>query len=177
MSEIKADEIVVATGSTAKTLPIPGIENAINAIDFLNKEKEVGNTVLIIGGGLTGCEIAYELSLQGKKPIIVEAKQDLMAVRGLSLANSSYLRDYFKHNDVPVYLNSYVKDINGKNVTIVDEQGQEKVVKVDNVITAVGYNPAPIAKASRHVHIVGDALKVGNLRTVVWRAWEVAEKI
>ena len=177
LSEIKADEIVVATGSTAKTLPIPGIENAINAIDFLNKEKEVGNTVLIIGGGLTGCEIAYELSLQGKKPIIVEAKQDLMAVRGLSLANSSYLRDYFKHNDVPVYLNSYVKDINGKNVTIVDEQGQEKVVKVDNVITAVGYNPAPIAKASRHVHIVGDALKVGNLRTVVWRAWEVAEKI
>lgn len=45
------------------------------------------------------------------------------------------------------------------------------------MITAVGYNPAPIAKASRHVHIVGDALKVGNLRTVVWRAWEVAEKI
>ena len=46
-----------------------------------------------------------------------------------------------------------------------------------SVIVSVGYNPAPLAKASRHVHIVGDALKVGNLRTVVWRAWEVAEKI
>ena len=45
------------------------------------------------------------------------------------------------------------------------------------MISAVGYRPAPIAKPSKHVHIVGDALKVGNLRTVVWRAWEVAEKI
>ena len=131
----------------------------------------------MIGGGLTGCEIAYELSLNKKTPVIIEAKQDLMAVRGLCLANSSYLRDYFKHNNVPVYLESSVKEITENSITIIDKDGNEHIENVDSVISCVGYNPAPISKAGKHVHIVGDALKVGNLRTVVWRAWEVAEKI
>ena len=177
ISKLDADEIVIATGAVAKKLNIKGIENAIEAIDFLNKTKLVGENVAIIGGGLTGCEIAYELSLNKKKPIIIEAKQDLMAVRGLCLANSSYLRDYFKHNNVPVYLQSSVKEITQNSIVIVDKDGVEHTEQIDNVISCVGYNPNPIAKAGKHIHIVGDALKVGNLRTVVWRAWEVAEKI
>lgn len=177
LKQIKADEIVIATGSTAKKLKIQGIERAIEAIDFLNNPEKAKENVVIIGGGLTGCEIAYQLALYGKKPVIVEAKNDLMAMRGLCLANSSFLRDYFKHNNIPVYLESYVSQI-GKNYVIVTEKdGSQKKVKADTVIVSVGYNPAPLAKASRHVHIVGDALKVGNLRTVVWRAWDVAEKL
>lgn len=58
-----------------------------------------------------------------------------------------------------------------------DKNGKQTKVKADNVIVSVGYNPAPLAKQSRHVHVVGDALKVGNLRTVIWRAWDVATKI
>lgn len=177
LKQIKADEIVIATGSTAKKLKIQGVERAIEAIDFLNNPEKAKENVVIIGGGLTGCEIAYQLALDGKKPVIVEAKNDLMAMRGLCLANSSFLRDYFKHNNIPVYLESYVSQI-GKNYVIVTEKdGSQKKVKADTVIVSVGYNPAPLAKASRHVHIVGDALKVGNLRTVVWRAWDVAEKL
>ena len=177
LKQIKADEIVIATGSTAKKLKIQGIERAIEAIDFLNNPEKAKENVVIIGGGLTGCEIAYQLALDGKKPVIVEAKNDLMAMRGLCLANSSFLRDFIKHNNIPVYLESYVSQI-GKNYVIVTEKdGSQKKVKADTVIVSVGYNPAPLAKASRHVHIVGDALKVGNLRTVVWRAWDVAEKL
>lgn len=100
-----------------------------------------------------------------------------MAVSGLCLANSSYLRDYFKYKNVPIFLESMVKEINKNDVTVVDKNGKQYKIKADSVITAIGYNPAPLAKASKHIHIVGDALKVGNLRTVVWRAWEVAEKI
>ncbi|MBQ8792454.1 MAG: hypothetical protein IJZ62_02430, partial [Clostridia bacterium] len=67
--------------------------------------------------------------------------------------------------------------ITDNSVIIQDKDGNLKEVKADSVILAVGYNPAPIAKPSKHVHIVGDALKVVNLRTVVWRAWAVAESI
>lgn len=175
--QIKADEIVIATGSTAKKLKIQGIERAIEAIDFLNNPEKAKENVVIIGGGLTGCEIAYQLALDGKKPVIVEAKNDLMAMRGLCLANSSFLRDYFKHNNIPVYLESYVSQIGKNYVIITKKDGAQKKVKADTVIVSVGYNPAPLAKASKHVHIVGDALKVGNLRTVVWRAWDVADKL
>lgn len=176
LSTLDADEIIIATGSKAKTINIPGIEHAIDAVDYLNG-KSVGKDVVIIGGGQSGCEIAYELHKQGKNPTIIESKNDLMATAGLCLANSSFLRDYFKHNDVPVYLESQVKEIKDTSVIIVDKNGNEKEIKADDVIVAIGYNPAPVSKPSKHVHIVGDALKVGNLRTVIWRAWEVAEKI
>lgn len=176
LKDIVADEIVIATGSKPKKLPISGVEKTIEAIDYLNG-KEVGENVVIIGGGLSGCEIAYELFLKGKHPIIVEAQNDLMIANGLCLANSSYLRDYFKYKNVPVYFESRVLEIKDESVLIEDKDKNKVEIKADSVITAIGYNPAPIAKPSKHVHIVGDALSVGNLRTVVWRAWEVAEKI
>lgn len=177
LSEIKADEIVIATGATPKRARIPGFEKTIEACDYLLSDKKVGDNVVIIGGGLTGCEIAYELSLNGKNPVIVEALNDLMATPKLCLANSSYLRDYFKYKNIPVYLESKVMEIKDDGVIIEDKNGKRTAIKADNVISAIGYNPNPLAKKGRHVHIVGDAQKVGNLRTVVWRAWEVAEKI
>ena len=42
---------------------------------------------------------------------------------------------------------------------------------------AVGYVPAPALKAKKKVHVIGDAKFVGNLRTVIWGAWDVCTKI
>ena len=50
-------------------------------------------------------------------------------------------------------------------------------VDTDSVILSVGYTPAPIAKKGKHIHIIGDACKVGNLRTVIWQAWDVVMKL
>lgn len=176
ISCLDADEIVVATGGIPRKLNIPGFEKTTEATEYLNG-REVGEKVVIIGGGLSGCEIAYDLYLKGKKPIIIEAKNDLIATRGVCLANSSYLRDFFKLHKVPVYLESFVTNITDNSVTIKNKDGEEKTVKTDSVISSVGYIPNPVAKKAKHVHIVGDAEAIGNLRTVVWKAWEVAEKI
>ena len=86
---LQADEVIVATGAVARTIPVKGVEHAMDAAEYLLGEKEVGENVTIIGGGLTGCEIAYDLYLQGKKPTIVEMKNDLIAVKGICLANTS----------------------------------------------------------------------------------------
>ena len=176
LSKIEADEIIIATGSKENTLKVTGADKCISAIDYLSG-KTVGEKVAIIGGGLSGCEIAYDLFLKGKKPIIVESQNDLMVSKSLCLANSSYLRDFFKVKKVPVFLESSVIEIGKNFIKIKDKNGEIKKVLVDDVIIAIGYKPNPIAKPSKHIHIVGDALKVGNLRTVVWRAWEVAQKI
>lgn len=88
---LQAEEVIVATGAVARTIPVKGVEHAMDAVEYLLGEKEVGENVTIIGGGLTECEIAYDLYLQGKKPTIVEMKNDLIAVKGICLANASYL--------------------------------------------------------------------------------------
>ena len=176
VESLGADEVIVATGATPKRLPIPGVEHAMEATDYLYG-KETGERVVIIGGGLSGCEIAYDLILKGKKPTIVEMREDLIAVRGVCLANSSFLRETFAYHDTPVYLNTTVQAIRPDGVTLCTKDGKTIDAACDNVIVSAGYNPHPIAEASRHVHLVGDANGVGNLRTVIWRAWDVCMKL
>ncbi len=177
IKELDADEIIIATGAVAKKIPIKGAEKAVEAVDFLLGKCEVGENVTIIGGGLTGCEIAYELYLQGKKPTIVEMQNDLVTGKGICLANTSYLRDFFKTNKVPVYLETAVSEIADGTVKASCKDGNAIDIPTDTVIMSVGYNPAPLAKGGRHVHVIGDASKVGNLRSVIWGAWDVCMKI
>ncbi|MBR4852065.1 MAG: FAD-dependent oxidoreductase, partial [Clostridia bacterium] len=155
IKSLEADEIIVATGAKAKRIPIPGVENAVEAVDYLLSKKEVGENVVIIGGGLTGCEIAYDLFLQGKKPRIVEMQDDLITTPGICLANTSYLRDCFKTNNVPVYLETGVVKISENSVTIKHGDGTTEDIEADSVILSVGYNPAPVA--TKGVHVIGDA--------------------
>ena len=79
-------------------------------------------------------------------------KNDLIAVKGVCLANSSCLRDFFEIN----------------------KDGKEFEIAGDTVITSMGYHPKPALEGAK---LIGDCKKVGNLRTVVWGAWKVAMKI
>ncbi|MBR2325423.1 MAG: FAD-dependent oxidoreductase [Clostridia bacterium] len=177
IDELEADEIIIATGAKARRIPIPGADTAVEAIDVLLGKVPVGEKVTVIGGGLTGCEIAYELYLQGKQPTIVEMQDDLITTKGICLANTSYLRDFFKTNKVPVYLETSVSSIENGKVTVKNKAGETTLIESDTVVLSVGYTPAPLAKKKAHVHIIGDANKVGNLRTVIWGAWDVCMKL
>ena len=56
------------------------------------------------------------------------------------------------------------------------KDGNETKISCDSVISSAGYIPAPL-EAKGKVHLVGDCFKVGNLRSVIWRAFETAAKI
>ena len=169
--------VIVATGSTPRQLRrVPGYEKMVEACEFLTGTP-VGDTVAVIGGGLTGSEIAYELALKGKNPIIVEMKDDLVSQKGVCLANSSYLREWFALNKTPVYLETTLKEVKDGSIVCTQKDGKEIEIPCDSVISCAGYIPAPLAEKSGNVHLVGDCLAIGNLRSVVWKAYDVAMKI
>ena len=177
ISSFGSDPVIIATGATPRLLrKVPGYEKMIEGCDYLNG-TEVGDTVAVIGGGLTGCEIAYELALQGKNPIIVEMKDDLVSQTGVCLANSSYLREWFALHKTPVYLETVLKEVRDGSIVCTGKDGKDINIDCDSVISCAGYIPAPLAEKSGKVHLVGDCLAVGNLRSVVWRAYDVAMKI
>ncbi len=179
VAELGADEVIIATGSVARKLPIPGCEgeNVLEAVDYLLEKKPVGDKVVIIGGGLTGCEIAYDLALKGKTPVIVEMQDDILKIPGLSAANSNMLRDIIRYYKIEVNLSSSLKEITPEGVRITGEDG-EKFIAADNVILSVGYVPEMKFDASAAgTTVIGDAAKVGNLLTVVRDAYRVAYDI
>ncbi len=99
----KADAVIVATGATAKMLSIPGAKNLFSATDVLLGKADPGESVLIVGGGLVGCEIALWLAEKGKHVTIVEVMDGLLKLAGpLCHANSDMLLEllHFKKVDV-----------------------------------------------------------------------------
>ena len=173
------DDIIVASGSIPRTMPsIPGFEKTLTFTELLKDKKEVGDKVLFIGGGQSSCEAAYDLVLQGKHPIIVEYANDLIAAQATCLANTSFLRDAMEYHKVPTYLESTVTEIKDNGVTVKNvKTGETFFVECDDVVNGIGFVPAPVGEKGRHVHRVGDCVAIGNLRTVIWRAWDVCMKI
>jgi len=182
------DDIIVATGSVPRTMPgIKGFEKALTFTQILKEKHELGDKVLFIGGGQSSCEAAYDLLLNyGKHPIIVEYANDLVAAQATCLANTSYLRDAMEYHKVPVYLHSTVTEISDKGCTVKNVQtGETFFVECDNVVNGIGFVPTPVGgrtasrkvKGKETIFRVGDCVAIGNLRTVIWRAWDVCMKI
>ena len=175
------DEIIVASGSVPRTMPsIKGFEKTLTFTQVLRDKVDVGDKVLFIGGGQSSCEAAYDMLLNyGKHPIIVEYAGDLVAAQATCLANTSYLRDAMEYHKVPVYLHSTVTEITDKGCTVKNVQtGETTFVECDSVVNGIGFVPTPVGgKGNKKAYRVGDCVAIGNLRTVIWRAWAVCMKI
>ena len=171
------DEIIVCTGSVPRTMPmIPGFEKCMTFTQLLKEKAPVGDKVLFLGGGQSSCEAAYDLILQGKHPIIVEYGNDLVAAQATCLANTSFLRDAMEYHKVPVYLHSTVTEIGDGYAMVKGPDGSFKV-ECDAVVNGIGFVPTPVGEKGAHVHRVGDCVAIGNLRTVIWRAWDICMRI
>jgi len=117
----KFDAVITATGSKTVPLPIPGavqkhVVTAVEALSDLEKIKNAKN-ILIIGGGDSGCEIAYYAKYElGKNVTIVEQQATLMT--RTCTANRGHILHYLDRANVPCYTLSKVTAINSDNAEI-----------------------------------------------------------
>ena len=175
LNNLEVDEVIYAVGATRRNLNVDGGEKAIDAIEYLRGEKEVGNNVVIIGGGLTGCEIAYDAVLNGKKPVIIEAQQYILNMPLLCAANSNMLKEIIRYYEIPVYTSAKVVKITDNEV-VIEKDGEQQIIVADTVIKSIGYNNRGVENKA-NFHVIGDALKVGNLKDVIWDAYDLANTL
>ena len=175
LKTLEADEIIYAVGANRRNLNVDGGDKAIDAIDYLRGEKEVGENVVIIGGGLTGCEIAYDAVLNKKKPVIIEAQQYILNMPLLCAANSNMLKEIIRYYEIPVYTSAKVLRITNNEV-VIEKDGKEELIIADTVVKSIGYNNSGV-ETKGNFHVIGDALKVGNLKDVIWTAYDLANEL
>ena len=115
--------------------------------------------------------------------VAMEKTDDIEAVRqGIELIYSKFV-GFLAANDVKAIDTTdadFNTDLHEAITTFAageDKKGKVFDVEADSVILSVGYNPAPVATKSKHVHVIGDAAKVGNLRSVIWGAWDIGMKL
>ena len=179
------DEIVAATGAEPRTLRgIEGIENVkiVNAKDALLGKEPIGDKVVVIGGGLTGIELTYDMVLSGKKVEVVEMKDSILGMDVVCAANGMMLNQIIKHYSIPVHLSASITKFEpGKVYFSVNDE--EKCIECDTIIASVGYIPDTrlydelSAEYGDKVHLIGDASKVSNLLNATWSAAELAREL
>ena len=179
------DTLVIATGSTPKKLAIPGSEgkNVMTAPDALLGKSEITGDIVIVGGGLVGCEAALWLVKQGKKVTIVEALADILFSEEAIIKdpNEMMLRDLLVFYKVEIIASATVKELTDEGAVVKTADG-ERVVPAKTIILSVGYNANTALRdemkdSTYETYVLGDCKSVQNIMTAIWESYEVARFI
>jgi len=181
IEKLKPDGLVIAVGGIPILPSIPGLEmdHVVLAKDVLLEKAKVGDSVVIIGGGQVGLEVAEYLAKNGKKVMVVEILDEL--ARGMPSIAKLPLLCRLEELGVRIWTKAETKEIKGKEV-IVKYKGSEKRVGADTVIIAVGSGPnhqlfEKIKGKVSEVFIIGDSLKPRRILEAIAEGFETAVKI
>lgn len=140
----EADNIIIATGSKTKEPPIPGAvideKDIYSSTGLINETQEI-DELLIIGGGVIGCEFASYYSMAGAKVSIVEFADSLLPYEDNDV--SSALRREFKKAKVKVNVSTAVKSIQKKDgggfvVEMENSKGKTSSVETTKILVSIG---------------------------------------
>lgn len=169
--KMNADVIIVAVGAKPVVPPIPGIDSKkVVGLEALHKEEpDVGQRIVILGGGLVGSESAIYLDMLGKDVTIVEMKDDWASDAYFMHKNAMNI--YMRSSNVNILCNTKAKEVTDKGLICITPEG-EKLIEADTVLLAAGlkadrrtvedfYNTAP------RVFEAGDCIRAGRVLEAV----------
>ena len=177
-----ADIVIFSTGSTPVKLNFGNKNHVCTADDILKGNEKAGENVLVVGGGLVGCETGLWLSRQGKRVTIMEALLEILGGgKDMCFANYDMLKDLLVFHKIGVYRSSTVKTVDDAFVTIKTPEGEKKV-KADTVIISVGYRSNSslydsMITSNKIVYNVGDSRNVHNIMYAIWDAYQLTREL
>jgi len=173
LKEHSPDVVVLATGSAPVYPQIDGTDNALvisinEALNGLGTAKE---RTVVVGGGPTGCEIAYHLSEKGHQVTIVEMLSNLGS-RLESMTKKMLLRK-LKDNNVTFRTDSKVIRIEQDGVVIAEKEGGEMTIPADQVVFSIGNRPEDtlfdqIKSMGYEIHRIGDCLEPRSAKAAIY---------
>ncbi|MBP2650367.1 MAG: NADH-flavin oxidoreductase, Old yellow enzyme family [Firmicutes bacterium] len=147
-----ADAVILAVGSAPIMPAINGIENAIKALQVYDDLNKVGQRVIMVGGGLVGCEVGLHLAEHGRNVTIIEmgdkVAPDCYPMHRLALVHEM---DKMLHYRTSVKCTAIAPN----GVTVVDRTGKEEFMVADTVIYALGMQANKATAESLRTAAVG----------------------
>ncbi|MEM1512498.1 MAG: FAD-dependent oxidoreductase [Candidatus Jordarchaeales archaeon] len=207
VNEVKPDVVVVATGARPIRPKIPGIErkNVVYAHDVLAGKVDVGEKVVIVGGGGVGCETALYLtdegSIDAETMVFLLERRALSPERALKLLRKSRdvvivemmerigrdiglttrwtIRQSLELRGVRIVTNARVDEITDEGVIV---NNGEQFFEADTVVIAVGAEPnneliKQLEGKVAEVYAVGDCINPRKALEAIREATEIATKI
>lgn len=147
--ELKADKILIATGSTdfipsSWEFDTHCIKNSSQALDL----DDIPANLLILGGGVVGCELACIFNAFGSDVTIVESQERLLPIPSIDLDVSALLAREMRKRKIKLFLNSTLDEISIQNEkvnasikSLNKTSVEHKTIETDMLFTALGRAP------------------------------------
>lgn len=178
LAELAPEALILATGSTPIVPPLPGIDgdNVVVVNNYYLEKDKVGDSVVVLGGGLAGCECAVHLGMEGKTVHLVEMRDQLAVdcnIRHrpiLMQMVDKYTTVHLKHAGLRV---------TDEGLVCKDEAGNEVLIPGKTVICAVGQRSNRTAvdelrTCAPWVREIGDCVRVSNITNAVYQGYHAA---
>jgi 2,4-dienoyl-CoA reductase-like NADH-dependent reductase (Old Yellow Enzyme family)/thioredoxin reductase len=178
------DVIILATGAEPIIPDIPGAKNS-NVIwvgDVARGKAVAGETVVVAGAGLTGCEAALHLAQQGKKVTVIDMLSQTEIASDAPFLNRLGLMGLLQQHGVEFKMEVKLEEITKDGVMVIDKQGNRFEIPADSVVLSLGFKPRTTAvKALQElvpdVYVIGDCANPSDLKHAIHDAFNVAVEI
>lgn len=178
------DVVVVGTGATPITMDLGGPEGkTVVADEVIAGTVTPGERVVVIGGGLVGCETALSLAQQGHTVTIVEMLPKIMqGGAGMCFANYDMLRDLLAFNKVKVLESTTADHVDEAGLVVRTPDGARATIEADTVMESLGYREDTrlydeLRDSDKLVYNIGDSNKVGLIMNAIWDAYQLCMEI
>jgi 2,4-dienoyl-CoA reductase (NADPH2) len=172
------DVVIVAAGSRPTVPGIPGVDgdNVVTALDVLAGEKQVGNRVLVVGGGQVGCETAEHLAEKGHKVTVIEMLERMG--NDIGLTTRWVIMQRLRDAGIATETGARVVQITGEGVSA-ERNGVIDFFEADSVVLAVGLTPRDelaqrLKDSNAEVHCIGDCADVQKIANAIEAGFRVA---
>ncbi|SPD75147.1 NADH:flavin oxidoreductase [uncultured Desulfobacterium sp.] len=182
------DAVIVANGAISIKLDIPGIDklHVYEALDVTGgKDKDLGNTIVVVGGGVLACEIALSQAKKGKK-VTITAPEGCYAgeyeIGGDNYPNRLALMEQLKENKVGINLCLLPKEITDHGIISTDKEGKEREFKADSIVVCRGFEPDKrlsnaLKGKVKQVRPIGDCVQARFIYEAIHEGWVAANEI
>lgn len=172
------DALIIAVGSSPIVPPIPGLngDNVVVVNQYYLEKDKVGENVVVIGGGLAGCECAIHLGMEGKEVHLVEMR-DMLAPDANVRHRPLMLKEIDKY--ATVHTGYQAKQVTSDGVICMDKDNTEVLVPGSSVICALGQRSRTdivesLQETAPFVRVIGDAAKVSTITNAVYWGYHAA---
>jgi 2-enoate reductase len=182
IEETGPDVIFIATGSTPVIPEIPGVheEKVVTAVDLLLGKCKVGESVVVIGGGLVGCETALYLAQKGRRLTVVEILNSIMG--DMYSINRLHMEKLLTDSQVRIMMNTKVLEITDEGIGIVEKEGKREKLRADTIVLATGFEPndtfsEALKDKVPEIYSLGDCVQPRRVINAVWEGFRFARLI
>ena len=175
------DALIIAVGSSPLVPSIPGLngENVIVVNNYyLEKDKvKDAEEIVVLGGGLAGCETAIHLAQEGKKVHLVEMRSELAP--DANIRHRPILLDEIEKQGIEVHTEFKGLKVSADGVVCLDKDGKKVSVPGTHVICALGQKANrnvvnELIDCAPYVSQIGDCVRPSTITTAVYQGHHAA---